>query len=105
LRLGNGSPLRQCSRRGAARLVADAILQATLLFTASPRRPTQDNDELELQGGHVYLPWGPAATSRRAVSRLGPWPSSTPAKRQPLRRMRAAFGFIEVLEVVHHDDG
>ena len=46
---------------------------------------------------------GPGATSRRGGSRLGLWPSSIPTKRRPLRRLRTAFGFVEVLAVVDHE--
>jgi hypothetical protein len=38
--------------------VVDAVLEATPLLRALPRGLTQDNDELELQGGRVYLHLG-----------------------------------------------
>src|SRR4029453_10249839 len=40
-------------------------------------------DELELQGGRVYLHLGPAATSHPGTSRLRPWLRSTPTRRRP----------------------
>jgi hypothetical protein len=45
------------------------------------------------------------ATSRRGGSRLRPWAELDPDQAAALRRLRAAFGFVEVLEVVHHQVG
>jgi hypothetical protein len=35
----------------------------------------------------------------------GPWPKSTATRRRPLRRLRAAFGSIEILWIVDHNNG
>jgi hypothetical protein len=40
-------------------------------------------DELELQGGRVYLRRGADAIGHRGGSRLGSWPRSTPTRRRP----------------------
>jgi hypothetical protein len=58
--IGNGSPVEQGSCEDRPGYVADAVLEATPLFRAPPCGSTQDtnNDELELQGGQVYLHLG-----------------------------------------------
>ena len=38
--------------------VAHAVLEATPLLTAPPHGSTQDNDEVEWQGGRVFLHLG-----------------------------------------------
>jgi predicted secreted protein len=48
--------------------------------------------------------WGPAATSHRSGSRPGPVAEIDPDQEAALRRLRAAFGFVEVLRVVDHND-
>jgi len=47
--------------------------------------------------------WGPAATSHRGGSRLGVMAEVDPNQEAALRRLRAAFGFVGVLEVVDHE--
>jgi hypothetical protein len=49
--------------------------------------------------------WGPAATSHHDGSRPGPMAEVDPDQEAALRRLRAAFGFIEILRIVDHDDG
>jgi hypothetical protein len=61
-------------------------------------------DELELQGGRVYLHLGPDETSHAAVAGLGhgrtrPRPGGGPAT------PAAAFGFVKILAVVDHEAG
>jgi hypothetical protein len=46
--------------------VADAVLEAAPLFRAPPRDSTQDNDEVEWQGGQVYLHLGVRRDDRDA---------------------------------------
>jgi hypothetical protein len=54
LRLDNGSPVRQALLRTPPNYVVDAVLEAAPLLRALPRDLTQDNDEVEWQGGRVY---------------------------------------------------
>jgi hypothetical protein len=49
---------RRIIEKEAGNYVADAVLEATPLLRALPRCSTHDNDELELQGGRVYLHLG-----------------------------------------------
>jgi hypothetical protein len=49
--------------------------------------------------------WGPDAASPRGGSRPGPMAEVDPDQEAALRRLRAAFGFIEILRIVDHDDG
>ena len=70
----------------------------------SPSRPCEDYcerevDELKLRAARSPPPPGPDATSPPAVA---VWPAR-PRQRQPLRRLRAAFGFIEILRIVDHE--
>jgi hypothetical protein len=54
----------------------------------------------------VYLHLGSAATSHRGAGRpTGLWPRSTPTRRRPRPRLRAAFGFVQVLRIIDHHDG
>jgi hypothetical protein len=62
-------------------------------------------DELELQGGRVYLHLGPAATSHPRRWPVEPMAEVDPHQEAALRRLRADFGFVEVLRIVDHDDG
>ena len=61
-------------------------------------------DELSFRGGRVYLHLGPAATSRRGGSRARVMAEVDPDQEAALHRLRAAFGFVEVLRIVDHDD-
>ena len=62
-------------------------------------------DELELQAAGCICTWGPAATSHHGGSRPGPMAEVDPEQEAALRRLRAAFGFVEILRVVdYHDD-
>jgi uncharacterized protein (UPF0303 family) len=56
--LDHGSPVRRCFSEDRPGYVADAVLEAAPLFRAPPRGSTQDNDEVEVQGGRVYLHLG-----------------------------------------------
>ena len=62
-------------------------------------------DEVELQGGRVYLHLG--APPRRTTATVAgrPMAELDPDQEAALRRLRAAFGFVEVLRVINHNDG
>jgi hypothetical protein len=66
LRLAYGSLGGQRSSEDATRLRRDAVLEATPLLTAPPHGSTQDNDEVEWQGGRVYLHLGVRRDDRDA---------------------------------------
>jgi hypothetical protein len=83
--------------------VADIGHDATLLVRELPSCSAKDKDELELQGGRVYLTSGPAATSHRGASRPRVMAELDPDQDAALRRLRAAFGFVEILRIVDHD--
>jgi hypothetical protein len=60
-------------------------------------------DEVELQGGRVYLHLGAAATNHHGGSRLRAWPRSTLTKRRPCVGCAPPFGFVMVLRIIDHD--
>jgi hypothetical protein len=54
--------------------------------------------------GSTYT-WGPDATNCCSDSRPGAMAQLDPDQEAALRRLRAAFSFVEVLRIVdHHDD-
>jgi hypothetical protein len=61
-------------------------------------------DELELQGSRVYLHLGARRDQPPRREPAGPWPRST-RQEAALRRLRADFGFVEVLRILDHDMG
>jgi hypothetical protein len=58
LRLQNRPPARHCSCQEPFIRVGNAVLDAAPLLKALPPGATQDNDEVERQGGRVYLHLG-----------------------------------------------
>jgi hypothetical protein len=60
-------------------------------------------DELELQSGRVYLHLGAQRDDPPRRQPARPMAEIDPDQEAALRRLRAAFGFVEVLEVVDHE--